>query len=237
MADDKVIDLITKLLAQAEHPNTGQAEAEAFMAKAQALMTANAIEVTMLRATGQKTGEPIHETIRVAKTWFRPDIALVGAIAEANDCQIYYHSPASWASHGEVAIVGFPEDIENVKLLYGSLLVQLTRFTRGMKSQEWGVSDSSYKRAFRYGFAVGIGDRLASARAETVEKTEYQGTLLPALLDKNEQVEAAMPGDLGTGRSVRLSSGHAGREGVRAAQRADVGTPRVGGNAGALNRG
>jgi hypothetical protein len=228
MTDEKIIDKITKLLAMAEGSPV-QAEAETFMAKAQALMTQHSIELTMLRAKGEKRGEPIREQIKVAKTWFRPDVTLCGGIARANDCRIYYTSPYSFDSHGLVTIVGFPEDIENVKLLYGSLLIQLARFTRGMKSTEWGVSDNAYKRAFRYGFAVGIEDRLTKAHAEAVEEVaEYEGTLLPALLDKNEQVEAAMPDDLRSGRSVSIASADASRAGVAAAARADVGNSAVG---------
>jgi hypothetical protein len=234
MADEKIIDRITKLLAQAEHPNTGQAEAEIFMAKAQELMTEHAIDQLKLRAAGRvQDDRPVTVRIRVAKTWFRPDVALCGAVADANDCRLYYNSPSSWDSHGYLNIVGFPEDVENVQLLYSSLLIQLARFTRGMKAPWWEtVSDSSYKRSFRYGFAVGIGMRLAAARETTLkEEPEYEGTLLPALVDKEAEVDAAMPENMKSGRSVTLSSREATRAGIEAADQADVGSPRIGSQA------
>lgn len=226
---ESITERIHKLLRKAERTDN-QHEAEAFTAAAQRLMTQYAIQVSIGRVNEKRVlGEPVTKKFQIATTWFLPTVHLVGGIAEANDCQIYYNSPRG-RRMGSVTVVGFPEDLENVELLYLSILAQLQGFTRGLRDPNpWG-SDSSYKRSFRYGFAYGIRDRLMAARNQVVEEVqEYEGSLLPALIEKKDAVNAAMPDNLGKGRSGSVRSPDGVRAGVAAAERADVGSPSVGG--------
>lgn len=224
---EQIIDKITKLLAKAESTDS-QPEAEAFSAKAQALMTAHAIEVTMLRARNKTTNErPVEVKIPLRSTWAQQDWCLLTVVAEANYCENYRQKFTGGYQH--VVLIGFLEDVQNTQMLYGSLLIQLDQFTRGIYSTEWGVSDNQFRRAFRYGFAAGIQDRLAQARNQSVaEAAEHEPSLLPVLLSKEEQVRAQLPPDLRQARKSSLGSRDGGRAGYAAAGRANVGGPALG---------
>lgn len=226
MTDERMIDKITALIAKAESTEH-EAEARTFMAKAQELMTKHAIEATMLRTQGP-ADEIVTRHIPLSSQWYIQDLGLLGAVARANHCRAWRSGRGkSWRG----VLIGFSTDVANVETLYASLQLQLAGFIRDVRSPYYGVSDATWRRSWRDGFAMGIDDRLAEA-ARTMEETAdqaYGGTLLPALLDKDAAVEAAEP-EMGKPRQ-RSAYGEAMAGGQFTAQHADVGAARVGGGA------
>lgn len=228
MSDEKMVERIAKLLAKAEGTDN-EAEANTFMAAAQRLMTKHAIAESMIRAAGRRqANEIITKVIEVRRTWWRTDLNLVGVIAIANDCQYYGTAPLR-RGPGWITVVGYPEDISNVEMVFASLQIQLVRALRG------SPSDQSWRRSFRYGFSQRVGERLAESRAHVVhEEAKKDPSLLPVLMDKAAQVKNALPNDL------KVSFGRVGQaggysEGTVAGNRADVGGPAVPSGLRALN--
>lgn len=222
----KVTDRIMKLLTKAERTDN-EAEAATFMAAAQRLMAQHAIAESMVRAAGRRAANEVEtKTFATGRTWWRTDLALVGFITAANDCQ-YYGTMPGRRGGGHITLVGYAEDIANVEMIYVSLQVQLARFLRGTPSYQ------SWRRNFRLGFAVRAGERLAEARAHVVEEmAESDPSLLPMLVDKAATVKDAMP----DGLSVTRTSGGGGAygAGINAGNRADVGGPAMPSGARAL---
>jgi hypothetical protein len=220
MSDDRTIDKIVKLLAKAEGTDN-EAEADTFMAAAQRLMAQHAIEEAMVRAAGRRAvSEVITETVvSRTRTWFNTDLQLATRIANANDCKAY--GVPTRRGPQSIVIVGHAEDVSNAMLAYGSLQVQLARFLRSTPS------DTTFRRAFRYGFASRAGDRLDETRAHVVEEAAVsEPSLLPVLADKAAAVNAALPPDLRNARG-RCSDGLGFGAGRAAGSRADVGGPAM----------
>jgi hypothetical protein len=225
----KITDRIMKLLAKAEGTDN-EAEAATFMEAAQRLMAQHAIEESMVRAAGRRAAsEVVTKFITSTHTWHNTDLALAGGVTDANDCQVYgcalYRGQLA-----RLAVVGHPEDVDNVFLAYGSLQIQLARYLRGTPSHQ------SWRRAFRYGFANRVTERLAETRAHIVrEMAEDDPSLLPVLRDKAAAVRDAMPDNLRKVRNTRVDAG--GYEsGTAAGNRADVGGPAMPSGARALGR-
>lgn len=203
-----------------------QAEAENATALAQRLMTQHAIEAVMLKR-GTDQGKPEERRVSIPPTWFSPSCDLLFAVMRANGCDGYYLSPG-YRGPGTVVMYGFPEDLSNVEVVYASLLIQLGRLVRNVKSPYYGISDASWRRSWRYGFASGIHSRLARERATIVRETDTDGSLVPMLMDREAQVKACLPGNMTKGRTSK-AYGEAARAGHEAAGRVDVGSPAVAG--------
>lgn len=203
-----------------------RAEAENATALAQRLMTQHAVEAAMLKRGGSSE-VPEERRLDIAPTWFRPTVDLLYAVMAANGCNGYYFSPG-YRGPGTMVMIGFPSDLANVELIFSSLLIQLGRLARNVKSPTWTVSDASWRRSFRYGFASGIQSRLARERSTIVREADTDGSLLPVLMDRAAQVNAMMPEDATDARRTK-AYGEAARAGFQAAGQVDVGSPAVAG--------
>jgi len=216
---------ILKLLAKAERAGTEE-EAEAFSAKAQELMTQWAIDSAMLHGARERKEDPIVvKVIGCGGIYMKADAGLWNRVAKVNDCRV-----ALDTYRKEVTLVGHASDVENVELLVTSLLIQVARSTRSAPAGLSGFDRFVWRRSFREGFAVEVGNRLAAARKNMVDEADDRtGDLLPVLAERKAQVDEYVAG-LGWGRGRASRSKHsaagagAGRE---AGRRADVGNPRV----------
>lgn len=235
--DDVRAKKIRKLLAKAEHGATPE-EAEAFAAKAQALMTKWAID-DLPRDDEPATERIVFGKIALHVPYWESDLALVDAIASANDVLSVFFAPRPARGGGEFpgsfVLIGYESDVENTRLLYSLLLTQIHWLSMDIEtSPDPGVSLTVYIRSFRAGFAQTIGRRLAERRASVVEQAARTDvTLLPALNTKADRVRQAKErvypdipdGDIWSGKEwSHLAAG----EGARAGHRADIGDPAVG---------
>lgn len=139
---------VRALLAKAES-TTYEAEAEALTAEAQELITRHALERLLARidATVPASG------VVTRRTWIDAPYVLakallVDAVASANRCRTVISE-----SLGFTALVGDPQDLDDVELLATSLLVQADAAMLRHGRQATGAG-TSRTRAFRQSFLI-----------------------------------------------------------------------------------
>jgi hypothetical protein len=122
----KMLDKVSKLLAQAENAGTPE-EAAAFMDKVQELATAYGIDLAVARAhKAKKEQVQVPEERRVQVNPYtrhqnrKHFMELAMYIAEVNDCE-YLIGGGEYVLHA----VGFPADLDVVEALYTHLAVQM----------------------------------------------------------------------------------------------------------------
>jgi hypothetical protein len=184
--DRRMLHKIRALLAKAESTGFPQ-EAEALTARAQELMARHSIDHALLAArTGQVDDGPVGRRLPIDDPYEAPKAVLLGAIVQANRCRAVWNRPLGFST-----VLGFPDDLDAVELLFTSLLVQATSALiqeRGDRSRTRG-----FRRSFLASYAARIGERLAevsdaAARRAAAEESD----LLPALAARDRAVEETM---------------------------------------------
>lgn len=222
--DAKVVDRVRGLLAKAESTNF-EAEAEAFTAKAQELITKHAIDLACLRSNGAEPGQVRARHVTLFEPYLKPKFVLLSRVARANGCRSLLLGDA-----GIATVFGTAADVEAVELLFTSLLAQATAsMLQGGRSQQ-ASSTRSFRHSFLLAYAGRIGERLDAATASaTATASRDHGDILPVLRDKADAVEAAFNEAFPSTRSLRISGSSpdgfaAGRD---AADRASLGGPTL----------
>ncbi|SDE35693.1 DUF2786 domain-containing protein [Rhodococcus tukisamuensis] len=216
-ADPKMLNRIRGLLTKAERTEFTQ-EAETFTAKAQELMTRYAIDAALLR-TRAHTGPANVRSRRVHldNPYVTEKVHLLTAIGEANRVRTVWFGDLSIA-----VAVGTPADLQQVNLLFTSLLVQANRTLQSTAAQgRSGARTTAFRKAFLAGFASRVGQRLREADARATEAAAADESmpvsdLLPILATTSAAVEAEFnrlfPGTRRSrARSVDAGGWHAGR--------------------------
>jgi hypothetical protein len=215
--DQKALTRIRALLAKAES-TTFDAEAEAFTAKAQELMTRCSIDAAVLAAATATSDHRLAAGVESRRVHIEDPYAdekaeLLAVIASVNGARCV------WAPHiGLATVMGFPVDLQLTDVLFTSLLVQATRASAAATSVDRRLRTASFRRAFLVAFAVRIGERLERTRRATAVEAEqtYGSSLAPVLASRQAAVEEAMaeafPNTSTTRRrSVDAAGWHAGR--------------------------
>ncbi|SEM39925.1 DUF2786 domain-containing protein [Rhodococcus maanshanensis] len=219
-ADLKVLNKIRGLLAKAESTEFTE-EAETLTAKAQELMTRYAISSALLDAGEPGLGVTVHSRrVHLDNPYVKQKALLLTSIGHANHVRTLYNSRMATAT-----MVGAPVDLEQVEMLFTSLLVQATRAMS--KAGEDGSRSTSFRKAFLFGFAIRIGQRLTeadkAATARVVVDAEVRfGDLLPLLAGRAAAVKAEVDRLFGPTKSWQHSAvdprgARAGREAADAA--------------------
>ena len=116
---DPVLDRIRSLLAKAESTDF-EAEAIAFTAKAQELMTRHAVDAALMdRGPRDAADPPIIIRIMIDAPYVGAKSLLLHEVAEAGRCRSVLHRNLDLAT-----VVGLVDDVAAVDLLFTSLLVQ-----------------------------------------------------------------------------------------------------------------
>jgi hypothetical protein len=204
--DIRVLDKVRALLAKAESTEFEE-EADALTTKAQELMTRYSIDQAMVAA--ETSGEePGGRRIGVDDPYAQGKATLLAAIAGANRCRSVW-----MGQYGFSTVIGYPNDVDIVEVLYLSLLVQATRAMTASGTVRDGVGRSrtrSFRQSFLLSFAHRIGERLkGAAKAATDEASGVHGSrLLPVLAGRaaavDDAFEAMFPDLVAT--SVRISN-------------------------------
>jgi hypothetical protein len=218
--DDPVLARVRALLAKAESTEFAE-EADAFMAKAQELMTRHSLDRALLEQDPATAPVVVAHRIWLDDPYVQAKSLLVSVVAESSRCRA-----VAQAELGVVTVVGHPDDCEIVELLVTSLLVQATRhiaaLARGGVAARApvGARSPSFRRSFLVAFASRIGTRLEQAsRAATQDAAaELGAALLPVLARREDAVDDAV-GKLfpGTVRSSLAATNQAGWVAGRAA--------------------
>ena len=222
--DAKVLKVVRALLNQAERTDF-EAEAEAFTAKAQEMMTRYSIDAAVLASsachTGLGTGVESRR-VHIDSPYADEKAQFLAVIAAVNSARSVW-SP----SVGFSTVVGFPVDLHLTDLLFTSLLVQATRASADATATNPNRRTASFRRAFLIAFAHRIGERLEATkqRACVDAEHEYGSALVPILADREAAVtdafDRAFPETTAMrSRRVNADGWHAG---TAAADRAQIG--------------
>ena len=224
--DAKALKLIRALLAKAEG-TTFEAEAEAFTAKAQEMMTRYSIDAAVLASTAVlsggngRTAGVESRRVHIDSPYADDKAGLLSVIATVNGARCI------WAPGiGIATIMGFPVDLQLTDMLFTSLLVQATRASAEATSVDRRLRTASFRRAFLMAFASRIGERLEATRrtASAEAAQQYGSSLVPILADRQAAVEEAFAESFPnvttpSARRVNAAGWHAGRA---AADRAHI---------------
>lgn len=189
-ADPKLLNRIRGLLAKAEATDFAE-EAETFTAKAQELMSRYSIGAAMV--AGERSENPTVRARRIHldNPYVQAKVHLLNEIAVANRARTIWADQVATAT-----VVGTPVDLEQVDVLFTSLLLQATRAMQHADAgSRKGSRTTSFRKAFLTGYASRIGQRLRDADARaTVEAADEAhisvDDLLPVLADTSAAVDA-----------------------------------------------
>lgn len=154
---------IRGLLTKAESTEF-PAEAEAFTAKAQAMMIeARLDEATVRASSGQRsTGRVSAIRIAIDEPYVASKRSLLHVVADANDVRCVFHRSVDLAT-----LVGPVGQLAHVELLFTSLLIQVqSALTAAAADAPAGghIRSRGYRSSFIIGFAGRIGERLREVR-------------------------------------------------------------------------
>ncbi|MBW3606444.1 MAG: DUF2786 domain-containing protein [Actinobacteria bacterium] len=220
--DQRMLARVRGLLAKAESTEFDE-EAEALTAKAQELITRYAIADALLH-TPADTGEPSVRRVPVNNPYPDAKASLLSVIADANRCQAVHSPDMGW-----VTLFGYDGDLDAVELLAASLQAQATNAMarQGSRRGRDGRSTTrSFRRAFLYGFAIRIGERLRTTVDDEVRATgSAQARLLPVLAEREDRVDAAVTATFPEveRRTTQITNATGWSAGQAAADLADLG--------------
>lgn len=209
--DARMLERVRALLAKAESTDF-EHEAEALTAKAQELIARHAVDEALLH-TVDDVGDPSIRRVLVDDPYANAKASLLMKVAGANRCRAV-HSP----DFGWVTAFGYDHDLDAVELLSASLLAQATgaMARHGSRRDAAGRSTTrSFRRAFLYGFAHRVGQRLQEATDGQVAAASAAepGRLLPVLSAREDRLrkaeEAAFPHLVRRSSSVSNGAGWA----------------------------
>lgn len=178
----KTLTKIRALLAKAESTEF-TAEAEAFTAKAQDLMTRHSIDETLLADEAGLDFEVAGLRVLIDHPYASEKASLLHVVARANRARAVW---SDFASHA--TLLGAPIDVSQVEMLFTSTLVQATRaMTQAGETSHGADRRSGFRKAFLTAYAVRIGERLAGA--DDAAARSYGSALVPVFQRQAEAIE------------------------------------------------
>jgi hypothetical protein len=233
---DSVLAKVRAILRLAENPAATQAEAEAFLQKATALMAKYGIEQAMLHGDGPDAREePADRVVEVLSPWMGECKRLLSAIAYAMRCHPIY--PGGKGNKHRVHLFGFASDLHSVEVLYASLRLQMLQGAEraDVRHRPPGELPRAYKRSWMLGFIRAVALRIAEAertaredserdRAEAATAAKGRSVAL-VLADRTTQIQAEVAShypNVGKVRRTRFT-GSGYRQGHADGQQADIG--------------
>lgn len=185
---ERVLDRIAALLAKAErteHP----AEAETYLAKAQALATQASVDLAVARArTARREAreQPTQRTITIGERAKRANKHLVTLFVTVGHCNGLQVDVAHNSTY--VIAYGMPSDLDLSSALFGSLATQMTASANawlavGQWRDDTYISRDGWRKphtaqtaraAFYRGFIERIGRRLTEARDEVMAAAQAE---------------------------------------------------------------
>ena len=224
---DSLLAKVRKLLAKAEATDNAN-EAEAFSAKAAQLIAAHRIDVARIAAEGPSDALGLRQVPIGRGAYVRARLALLGAVAEAHDCELVWQSGPRGAT---ALLAGFESDLDTTLVLFESVHLQAASQMAAVR-RATPAATQRWRRAFLFGFAARVGQLLTDARREAESGARSTGANLPDLPARAEQVKAHAAKAFGRVVAAgRPSPAVAGGwdQGHRAASGADIGRSRLAG--------
>lgn len=225
--ENKIVGRVQALLAKAESTEFPE-EAEALIAKAQELMTRHSIDEAVAQQRRAAGTKPSMRKLRVEAPYARAKVTLLTQIGHTNLVQVVFND------NYVATLFGFDADLDNVELMFASLLVQATSEMVRTYSDDVGAQKAAFRRAFLVAYARRIGQRLQEARAaaEAAAETELGMALVPMMEARRAAIDERVAEEFPQLRTSYSRISHAAgyRAGTAAADRADLGGQgRIGG--------
>lgn len=230
MSDEALFVRVRKLLDKAA-VTTNPHEAEAFSKKAAELVARHRIDPQSLADLDTTDALEIREFVLGRGAYVRARLALLMAVAEPNDVRVVFaSSPSGMIAHA----AGFHSDLKVVELMYNSLhqqaAMQMAKIRRATPA-----ATQRFRRSFLFGFADRIGQALTEAR-RVIEADELRlvgsrstEVVLRHRVDRVEEYLLRSVGPVRTARRPNAAQAGGWDAGAAAANRADVGRPRIAG--------
>lgn len=233
-----MIQKIEALLRKAESTQF-DAERELYMAKVDELILKYEIDVAVLYAAQKARGineKPILIELTLADPYEMAKGILLNTVMRHQNCQLvryrgyYTEKNEDGAKSTLYKAVGFESDLNLVKMLFSSLLLQCQiQMVRDFKTRTDQTHAKTWRQDYYMGFANEVGRRFAENRRANMEKEDVKD-FLPVLHDRKKEVDNEARGQFGqTSRYVVRHNGGAGyHKGVNAGSKADIGNSRIG---------
>lgn len=219
-SNSKIVSRVQALLAKAESTEFPE-EAEALIAKAQELMTRHSIDEAVAQQKRAAGARPSMRKIKVAAPYARAKVTLLTQIGHTNLVQVVFND--SYVA----TLFGFDSDLDNVEMLFASLLVQATSEMVRTYSDDEGAQKAAFRRAFLIAYARRIGQRLQEARAaaESEAEAELGMELVPLIQARRDAIDERVAEEFPRLRTSysRISHVAGYQAGTAAAERADLG--------------
>jgi hypothetical protein len=244
VVDDKQLERVRKLLAQAVDPAATAEEAEAFNVKAAELLARYGIDDALVAASGNGPGEQIEaREIAIERPYGVPKGNLLHAVAKFNNAEVVLTTVGKgpWATVHHATLVGYSSDLDRVVFLYTRLLMQAVPLMLSKPPVEIGsdgrprkVNTSAYRYDQLEGFRVAVQERLETARDRTVQEVQAQDagqSVALVLRSRAQDVEAFVAKTLSEAQpGARRTPGENGfARGYQAGRNADLQHTRVDG--------
>jgi Protein of unknown function (DUF2786) len=229
--DDSLVRRVRKLLDKAEG-TTNPHEAEAFSAKAAALIARHRIDPDRLIDVGAGGGLAVRSFHLGRGAYVRARLALLIAVADAHDVRVVFENgPEGMVAHA----AGFDDDVEVTRVLYHSLHQQAALQMRGLR-RSTAAATQRHRRAFLFGYADRIAQILVDANDAAVRASNGSahpdiGLAVRERVARVDEFAARTWGRVRSARRPRVAEAHGWDRGARAADGADVGRARIAGRA------
>lgn len=224
---------IRALLAKAEDPAASPEEAEAYFAKAAALMAKYGIEQAMLAESRPETDELSNREFEIKGKYVPDRASLLFSIGNALGAKNVYWTRTDRETgkrYRLVKIYAHASTLDRIEMLFASLQLQALNGMAKVRPQ-YGESLTAYRKSWLAGFASTVYRRLIEAESAAVREADGKGTGAELVLVKREAAverffKQAHP-NVKPGPKRRLT-GTGWRDGKAAGERADLGGRRIG---------
>jgi hypothetical protein len=188
--DPSLLDKVRALLAKAE-ATAFEEESDAFLSKAQELMTRHNLDRAILFEADQGGVAGIEaRRCWLDDPYLKQKGFLLAVVAGANRCR-----SVSLYEYGFVTLFGHPDDLSTAEMLFTALLVHATKqMTRPLSAGKRDASRPSYRRSFLLAYASRIGARLREATTSATDAAleSIGNSLLPVLAERERGVDEAL---------------------------------------------
>lgn len=232
-----ILKRIRTLLDLAGQPGNTEAEAELAMEKADKMIEKYHVDRALLEENTISAEGVLVRNIRIKPAYAKEKGSLLAVLAKhfgVEACLLPDRTRTgqiSYAKGTTVEVVGFERDLDLMEMLFDSLLRQID--SELPKAQPLNLKEdlATFRASWLLGFASKIMERLAAIRRQTTQQAESDGSskALERALDARHGLVTALfrQRHPNIKRSTTRSSGSGFDRGSFAAERADLGQPKL----------
>jgi hypothetical protein len=220
-----MLEKVRKLLSKAEAEGCTVPEADALTAKAAELMARYGIDKAMAEARGSTHSKPSNRIIDVDNPWSQVRAHLLAGIAKALGCQVVLLSTTKPGAR--IHVFGFESDLEQVDMLYTSLVLQMASAHRKVRPPSGVRSVRAWNRSYLLGWVSAVITRANAAYAVAQQAADDERTSGPStelvLADRAAQISAELRDAYPVTRKTRITySGRGYSQGHSDGQKANI---------------